>query len=154
MQTVRKIGDVTRDLRVALKLTQQGLAVAMGSAVSTIVRYESGGSPPNLQALAKMVELARERGLDDLAAELQVHLNVKLGPDFVPVTLNEVEKYLALIARRIIQNPKRHAAFLRFAKPEIEILKTENKLRKQHADELVAGIDAFGERLKAKERKS
>ena len=68
-----------------------------------------------------MLEAAYANGLEDLATELRLHLNVKLGPNF-PITPDETERYFVLIARRIFQNKKRHAAFLKFAAPEIEAL--------------------------------
>ena len=135
-------------LRKSLGDTQQSMAGRMGWAISSTVRFETG-SQPGPKALSEMVEVAWANGLDDLAAELQIHLNVALGPNF-PITPNPTERYFVLIARRIFQNPKRHAAFLKFAAPEIEILKTENILRKEHTDQLFSGLDAWNEREKAR----
>jgi hypothetical protein len=146
----RKIGDLAADLRKKLGHTQQSWANEMGWAISSTVRFEHG-AVPGPKALSEMVAAAWENGLDDLALELQTHLNVALGPNF-PITPDPTERYFVLIARRIFQNPKRHAAFLKFAAPEIEILKAENVLRKEHTDQLFSGLDAWNEREKAREK--
>jgi hypothetical protein len=99
-----------------------------------------------------MLDQAHANRLDDLATELQIHLNVALGPNF-PITPDPTERYFVLIARRVFENKKRHAAFLKFAAPEIEILKAENVLRKEHLDELNAGLDAHNERMRKEGKK-
>ena len=101
--------------------------------------------------LAQMLEAAHTNGLDDLAAEVQLHLNVALTPNFPLAPDQLMERYFVAIARRIFQNPKRHAAFFKFAAPEIAILKAENALRKERSDKLFADFDAAverGERMK------
>ena len=98
--------------------------------------------------LSQMLDAAHTNGLDDLAAEIQVHLNVSLGPAFPIAPDAEMERYFVAIARRLFQNRRRHKAFLKFAAPEIEILRAENALRKEHADKLFADFDAAVERGK------
>jgi transcriptional regulator with XRE-family HTH domain len=140
----RPIREIAVDLRKDLGLTQQAMATKMGWAISTTIRFEHGAQP-SARMLSEMLETAYAEKLYDLAAEIQIHLNVALGPNF-PVTPNEMEQYFVLIARRIFQNRKRHQAFLRFAAPEIEILKAENLLRKEHQDQLSAylgQVDAY-----------
>ena len=144
MKKPRKTAEVVRALRTALENTQQDFAVRMGWSIATIVRYEAGAKP-NVQALAQMMVLAQDHGLDDLAAELRMYLNVGLGPAF-PITPNE--QVFVLLARRIHQNPKRHAAFLQFALPELQQLKQENLIRKDYRQALDASMDALGERMK------
>jgi hypothetical protein len=127
--------------------TQQSWANHMGWAISTAVRFENGAQP-SPKMLAQMLDEAHVNGLDGLAAEIQLYLNVALGPNFPPNPDDEMERYFVLIARRIYQNKKRHAAFLKFAAPEIEILKTENLIRKEHQERLFAGLDAITEKPK------
>jgi hypothetical protein len=119
----RTIAEIAVDLRKRLGHTQQSWAGVMGWGISTAVRFEHGAQP-SPRMLAQMLEAAHANGLDDLAAEIQAHLNVRLGPTF-PITPDEAERYFVAIARRIFQNKKRHAAFLKFAQPEIEILRAE-----------------------------
>jgi len=142
----RPIREVARELRETLGHTQQSWATEMGWAISSAVRFESGAQP-SARMLAQMLETAHAHGLVDLAAEIQIHLNVALGPNF-PITPDETERYFVLIARRIFQNKKRYAAFLKFAAPEIEILKAENVIRKLHQDRLIADLDALTEKPK------
>jgi hypothetical protein len=140
----RPIREVAAELRRTLGHTQQSWATLLGWSISSAVRFENGGLP-SPRMLAQMLGQADTHRLDDLAAEIQIHLNVALGPDF-PLTPNETEKYFVLIARRIFQNKKRHVAFLKFAAPEIEILKAENLIRKEHREQLDAHLDAVAER--------
>ena len=120
------------------------------------MRFENGGVPKASKMLAQMLDQADSHGLDDLAAEVQLHLNVALGPNF-PLTPDPTERTFVLLARRAFQNKKRHAAFLKALAPEIEILKAENGLRKQHDDELFAVGDeisaAYTEQMKKGDRK-
>lgn len=143
-QKPRPISAIARDLRTTLGHTQQSFAVALGWAISTAVRFEHGAQP-SVRMLAQLLDLAYANGLDDLALEIQLHLNVSLGPNF-PLTPDQTEQYFVLIARRIFQNRKRHAAFLKFAAPEIESLKAENAIRKEHTERLWAELDALNEK--------
>ena len=123
----------------------------MGWGISTAVRFENGAQP-SARMLAQMLDAAHANGQADLADEIQLYLNVALGPNFPIAPDAEMERYCVLIARRIYQNKKRLAAFLKFAAPEIEILKEENVIRKEHSDRLFTDFDAAverGERLKA-----
>ena len=148
---VRPIREVAAELRRALGHTQQSWATLLGWSISSAVRFENGGVP-SPKMLSQMLDQADQHGLDDLAAEVQLHLNVQLGPNF-PLTPDPPERAFVLIARRIFQNKKRHAAFLKFAAPEIEILKAENAIRKEHADELFTLGDAVAERAKKEGKK-
>jgi hypothetical protein len=150
----RTIRDVAVDLRknvINSKTgeghTQQSWANFMDWSISTAVRFENGAQP-SARMLAQMVDVAHANGLDDLAAEIQIHLNVALGPNFPIAPDNEMERYFVLIARRVFQNKKRHAAFLKFAAQEIEILKAENLIRKEHQERLFAELDALAEKAK------
>jgi hypothetical protein len=143
----RPISEVARELRETLGHTQQSWAVALGWSVSTAVRFEHGAQP-SPRMLAQMVGAAHAGGLDDLAAEIQLYLNVALGPNFPVNPDDEMEHYFVLIARRIYQDKRRHAAFLKFAAHEIETLKRENLIRKEHQERLFAGMDALAEKLK------
>jgi hypothetical protein len=143
----RPIREVAADLRRALGHTQQSWATLLGWSISSAVRFENGGVP-SPKMLAQMLDQADTHGLDDLAEEVRLHLNVALGPNFPINPDDEMERYFVLIARRAFQNKKRHAAFLKFAAPEIAILRAENALRKEHADRLFAGFDAAVERAK------
>ena len=143
----RTIAEIAADLRKRLGFTQQDWAQRMGWAISTTVRFEHGAQP-SPRMLSQMLDAAHTNGLDDLAAEIQVHLNVSLGPAFPIAPDAEMERYFVAIARRLFQNRRRHKAFLKFAAPEIEILRAENALRKEHADKLFADFDAAVERGK------
>jgi transcriptional regulator with XRE-family HTH domain len=147
-ESARPVAEIARDLRSALNHTQQSFAVALGWSISSAVRFENGAQP-SARMLAQMVDLAHASGLDDLAMELQTHLNVSLGPNF-PVGPDETERLFILLARRAFQNRKRHAAFLKALAPEIEILKAENAIRKEHQDRLNAELDAITGKAKAK----
>jgi hypothetical protein len=146
----RTIAEIAVDLRKALGHTQQSWATHMGWAISSAVRFENGANP-SARMLSQMLDKAHENGLEGLAAEIQLHLNVVLGPSF-PITPDETERYFVLIARRLFQNQKRRAAFLKFAAPEIDLLKAENKLRREHLEELHASLDAWSEREKARRK--
>lgn len=141
MTKTRTIHEVVRALRLALKQTQQEFATTMESAISTVVRYEHAARP-NAQQLSKMLSIARAHDLEAIAAELQLHLNVLLGPAF-PVTPDPLERMCIQIARRINQNPKRREAFFKWSAREIEQLRAEDQLRKDRADELFAAFDAY-----------
>jgi hypothetical protein len=150
----RTINEVAGDLRKKVinpktgeSHTQQSWADYMGWGISTAVRFENGAQP-SARMLSQMLDAAYANGLDDLAMEIQIHLNVALGPNFPISPDNEMERYFVLIARRIFQNRKRHAAFLKFAAPEIEILKAENLIRKEHQDRLNAELGAIAEKPK------
>jgi hypothetical protein len=154
----RTITDVAVDLRKSIinpktgkSHTQQSWADCMGWGISTAVRFENGAQP-SVRMLAQMLEAAYANGLDELAAEVQIHLNVALGPNFPVAPDNEMERFFVLLARRIFQNQKRHAAFLNFAGREIKILKAENAIRKEHQEQLDAALDAANERAQ-KEKK-
>jgi hypothetical protein len=120
----------------------------MGWAISTAVRFEHGGKP-SLPMLAQMLEAADVNALDDIAAEIQIHLNVALGPN-VPPTPDPTERLFIALAWRIFQNKKRHSAFLKFADPEVEILRAEAALTNERSAELFAGVDAYSARLTKK----
>jgi hypothetical protein len=148
----RTITDVALDLRKNIinpktgkSHTQQSWADHMGWAITTAVRFENGAQP-SARMLGQMLEEAHANGLDDLAAEIQIHLNVALGPNFPVAPDAEMERFFVLLARRIFQNKKRHAAFLNFAGREIKILKAENAIRKEHQEQLNAALDAANER--------
>jgi hypothetical protein len=147
----RTIAEIAVDLRKRLHHTQQSWAHEMGWGISTATRFEHGAQP-SARMMSQMLEAAHAKGLADLADEIQLHLNVALGPNSPVAPDAEMEKYFVLIARRIFQNRKRHDAFLKFAAPEIEKLKAENALRKEHADRLFAGFDAAVERVKKAKR--
>jgi transcriptional regulator with XRE-family HTH domain len=148
----RTIAEVAVDLRKALGHTQQSWAHVMGWGISSAVRFENGAQP-SARMLAQMLDAAHAEGLEDLAAEIQLHLNVALGGNF-PVSPDQKERLFVAIARRIFQNPKRHGAFLKFAAPEVAILRAEAQLQKRHTDELHAALDAWNEREQSRRKES
>lgn len=149
--TKRHIAEVVKDLRKATGLTQQAFATLLGWSISTNARFEGGGARPSLKSMSQMLDLAKANGLAELAAELRLHLNARLGPDF-PLSPDPQEKLCVLLARRINQNPERREAFMRFAAPEYEQLLLENEIRKDHNVALWEGLDAWNEREKARQK--
>jgi transcriptional regulator with XRE-family HTH domain len=73
-----EVSDAIRQLRETLKLTQQGLAVKLGTALTTIARWETSRSPRG-RTLNDLAHLAEESGRPDLAAIFRKELLVELG---------------------------------------------------------------------------
>ncbi len=73
----QKIGDIVRELRHAMNVTQQQLAQLMGAAVSSVALYEQGGRP-RTKALISLCEIAQKHGRPDLAAIFDRRLRVSL----------------------------------------------------------------------------
>jgi hypothetical protein len=140
----RPLPEVIIELRKVLNHTQQSFAVALGWSIGTCVRFEHGAQP-SPRMLNELVHLAHAQGQHELAMDLQTHLNVALGPNFPLAETQVEERYFVLIARRIYQDPARHAAFLKFAAPEIERLRDENAIRKEHTEKLWAYLDTITE---------
>jgi transcriptional regulator with XRE-family HTH domain len=133
----KKIADIIRELRLAAELTQQQLAVRMGAAVSSIANYEAG-AVPNRKALASLRDIALETGRNDLAEIFDIHLAMSNGivpPFYIDNIISDrgVEHSIGVeLLERILKKPGRFAAFLEFAKPEIEEWKAiENKFREK-----------------------
>jgi hypothetical protein len=145
--TIKPIAELARDLRTATAHTQQSFATLLGWSISTCVRFEHGAIP-SAPLLAQLVAQAEAAGQDDIAEQLRLHLNVQLGPNF-PLTPDPQERYFVLIARRIFQDKRRHAAFLAFAQPEVEQLQVEAEFAKERADKLFNQLDDYAERQKA-----
>jgi DNA-binding transcriptional regulator YiaG len=55
-----EMAPAVRDLRVALGLTQEDLARALGVALSTVCRWEQGRSCPSRLAMASLQRLRTE----------------------------------------------------------------------------------------------
>jgi putative transcriptional regulator len=57
-----EVSKLIRELRLALGLTQEQLAVALGVTYSTINRWENGRSKPSPLAMEKIESLLQEMG--------------------------------------------------------------------------------------------
>lgn len=55
-----EVGKLIRELRLALGLTQEQLAAALGVTYSTINRWENGRSKPSPLAMEKIEEMVKE----------------------------------------------------------------------------------------------
>lgn len=55
-----EVSKLIRELRLALGLTQEQLAVALGVTYSTINRWENGRSKPSPLAMEKIEEMVKE----------------------------------------------------------------------------------------------
>jgi transcriptional regulator with XRE-family HTH domain len=130
----QKIGDIVRELRHAMGVTQQELATQMGAAVSSVALYEQGGTP-GIKAIIALSDIAKKHGRPDLVDIFGRHLKARLGE-----ILNEADfpvpddpKYDVGIdlLNRIKNNPARLRAFLKFAKPEIAQMIAERKRGKK-----------------------
>ena len=55
-----EVSKLIRELRLALGLTQEQLAVALGVTYSTINRWENGRSKPSPLAMEKIEEMLKE----------------------------------------------------------------------------------------------
>ena len=63
---LHELSQAVRELRAALKLTQQGFAQRLGTAVRTIARWENN-QPPHGRALVQLAQLAQAKGLQPVA---------------------------------------------------------------------------------------
>jgi putative transcriptional regulator len=57
-----EVGKLIRELRLALGLTQEQLAAALGVTYSTINRWENGRSKPSPLAMEKIEEILQQMG--------------------------------------------------------------------------------------------
>jgi putative transcriptional regulator len=55
-----EVGKLIRELRLALGLTQEQLAAALGVTYSTINRWENGRSKPSPLAMEKIKQMVKE----------------------------------------------------------------------------------------------
>jgi transcriptional regulator with XRE-family HTH domain len=155
------IGDVIRELRRTAVLTQQDLAVLMQAAVSSVAGYEAGGKP-NTKALGSLRDIALKYHRPDLAAIFELHHDVSLGrvqqrhSAVDPFSTRSVRTSLAVeLLGRILEDTKRYAAFLEFAKPEIERWAADNKLQKERRewlDFIERQLGPLKERRKSQEK--
>lgn len=74
-----KTGQLIRELRVKLQMTQEEFAHSLGITVSTVNRWENGHSEPSKLARASIVGLAEKRGVAVDPASLAVQNGVSLG---------------------------------------------------------------------------
>jgi len=74
-----KTGQLIRELRVKLQMTQEEFAHSLGITVSTVNRWENGHSEPSKLARASIVGLAEKRGLAVDSGTLAVQNGVSLG---------------------------------------------------------------------------
>lgn len=73
-----EVTAAVRELREALGDTQQQFAHRLGLAISTVVRYELT-RPPKGKALVQLQEVAKQHGLDLIAATLRNALSKEMG---------------------------------------------------------------------------
>jgi transcriptional regulator with XRE-family HTH domain len=78
------LAEAVAQLRSALGDTQQQFAARLGTAITTIARYETI-RPPQGAALAQFINLARASGQPELADIFQGALSAQLGYDVVPL---------------------------------------------------------------------
>jgi DNA-binding transcriptional regulator YiaG len=74
-----KTGQLIRELRVKLQMTQEEFAHSLGITVSTVNRWENGHSEPSKLARASIVGLAEKRGVAVDPTSLAVQNGVSLG---------------------------------------------------------------------------
>lgn len=77
----RELGELSqavRKLREALGQTQQQFAHTLGTAITSIARYETGREPHG-RPLARMAQVAADQGLEDLALTFRRALTRELG---------------------------------------------------------------------------
>src|SRR5215831_17662818 len=77
-QNEDQLTGLVRKLRLALGDTQQQFASRLGLAIATVVRYEHN-RPPKAKALARLEQVACEKGLEEYAAAFRRALNMDLG---------------------------------------------------------------------------
>ena len=79
------IGDIIRELRTAIDVTQRELAALMGVSGSAVEAHEQGLRSPNTRALAMLCDVARDHQQEELAEIFQLHEFVSWGdthPEF------------------------------------------------------------------------
>jgi transcriptional regulator with XRE-family HTH domain len=66
-----------KELRTALGITQQALASQLGTALTTVARYEASERIPRARALGKLALIAKRNGQTELAAFFKHALDVE-----------------------------------------------------------------------------
>jgi len=110
----KEIGDLSRgvkSLREALQQTQQQFAQTLGTAITTIARYETGRAPRG-RSLAKLAGVADQNNLPQLAEVFRNALTQELGSlDSTGLVLNlepknDMERLYVSSILAILRNPQ------------------------------------------------
>src|SRR5690348_12485321 len=78
MNRPNEIGRSIRELRSSLGETQVQFAKTIKVAVATLIRYETGVQKPKASTLKSLSDLARRRGLPELAQSLRQSREARL----------------------------------------------------------------------------
>jgi transcriptional regulator with XRE-family HTH domain len=142
--------DAVRELRKALGITQQGLAVKLGMAVSSISHFEIGDRKPDGTSALNLYRAAQEANRQDLADVFATIINDAMGHLVAPI--RNADEHRKVRALQLILFDVR---FANLREPLTELLApVEAHLRRQEvrkardAKKLFHDLDA----LAAKER--
>jgi transcriptional regulator with XRE-family HTH domain len=121
--------DAVRELRKALGITQQDLAVKLGMAVSSISHFETGDRTPDGSSAMKLYRAAQEANRQDLADVFGTIINDAMGHLVAPIRNADEHRKV-----RALQHILFDARFAHLREPLAELLApVEAHLRRQEA---------------------
>jgi transcriptional regulator with XRE-family HTH domain len=99
-KTKSQVGSAVKSLREKSGLSQQAFATALGMALNTINRYETG-SNPDLHSAMKLAGYAATKGHDDIAEEIERYITETWEIDVLAkmVQIRNLAKEGSLLAR-------------------------------------------------------
>jgi transcriptional regulator with XRE-family HTH domain len=140
--------DAVRELRKALGITQQGLAVKLGMAVSSISHFEIGDRKPDGTSALNLYRAAQEADRQDLADVFATIINDAMGHLIAPI--RNAEEHRAVRALQLVLFDRRFRRYqkslMRVLAPALEHLKREEKRKAKEFSQVIDAVDAMAEK--------